>query len=152
MKACLCVYSFVCALVVLGEDLAWQRDQCSTQTSGLPCSQGYRIRMARTGVPIETRQICRPPCKPEKSCCISWVCTIQMSMLGLFSRGGFVNEWPSSCAQSSGETEVTIVAQNKDCYESGIVCMKTLVIHVGLTEIYFMDNSGDPVNTHTNSY
>ncbi|KAK0155111.1 Otogelin-like protein [Merluccius polli] len=43
-----------------------------------------------------------------------------------------------------GEAEVSIVAQNKDCYESGIVCMKMLVIHVGLTKIYFTDNSGNP--------
>ncbi|KAM8892164.1 otogelin-like protein isoform 1-T1 [Spinachia spinachia] len=46
--------------------------------------------------------------------------------------------------KSSEETEVSIVAQNKDCYESGIVCMKILVIHVGLTKIYFTDNSGIP--------
>uniref|UniRef100_A0A8C8M7N0 Otogelin-like n=1 Tax=Oncorhynchus tshawytscha TaxID=74940 RepID=A0A8C8M7N0_ONCTS len=38
--------------------------------------------------------------------------------------------------------EVSIVAQNKDCYQSGIVCMKMLVIHVGFTKIYFNDNSG----------
>lgn len=45
---------------------------------------------------------------------------------------------------------MSIVAQNKDCYESGIVCMKILVIHVGLTKIYFTDNSGNPVRTtHT---
>ncbi|KAK6320140.1 hypothetical protein J4Q44_G00092470 [Coregonus suidteri] len=40
--------------------------------------------------------------------------------------------------------EVSIVAQNKDCYQSGIVCMKMLVIHVGFTKIYFDDNSGQP--------
>lgn len=51
----------------------------------------------------------------------------------------------SSSHQSAGEAEVSVVAQNKDCYESGIVCMKTLVIHVGLTKIYFTDNSGNPV-------
>lgn len=50
--------------------------------------------------------------------------------------------------QSAGETEASIVAQNKACYESGIVCMKMLVIHVGLTKIYFTDNSGNPVRTH----
>lgn len=58
-----------------------------------------------------------------------------------------------SSLQSLGETEVSIVAQNKDCYESGIVCMKVLVIHVGLTKIYFTDNSGNPVyTTDTHSY
>uniref|UniRef100_A0A3B3D509 Otogelin-like n=1 Tax=Oryzias melastigma TaxID=30732 RepID=A0A3B3D509_ORYME len=49
--------------------------------------------------------------------------------------------------KSIGDTEVSIVAQNKDCYESGIVCMKILVIHVGLTKIYFTDNSGNPPST-----
>lgn len=51
--------------------------------------------------------------------------------------------------QSAGDTEVSIVAQNKDCYESGIVCMKMLLIHVGLTKIFFTDNSGNPVCIHT---
>ncbi|XP_077424251.1 otogelin-like protein isoform X1 [Vanacampus margaritifer] len=61
---------------------------------------------------------------------------------------GLEYDYHSDCQvyllKSSGQTEVSIVAQNKDCYESGIVCMKTLVIHVGLTKIYFMDNSGNP--------
>ncbi|MGH0145636.1 UNVERIFIED_CONTAM: hypothetical protein FKN15_009304 [Acipenser sinensis] len=46
--------------------------------------------------------------------------------------------------KSINGTEVSITAQNKDCYESGIICMKYLVIFVGLTKIYFTDNSGDP--------
>ncbi|XP_024912107.1 otogelin-like protein [Cynoglossus semilaevis] len=46
--------------------------------------------------------------------------------------------------KSTGDTEVSIVAQNKDCYESGIVCRKLLIIHVGLSKIYFTDNSGNP--------
>lgn len=63
------------------------------------------------------------------------------------------NILPSPFEQGVGETEVSIVAQNKDCYESGIVCMKILVIHVGLTKIYFTDNSGNPVRiTHTQSH
>ncbi|XP_055789705.1 otogelin-like protein isoform X2 [Salvelinus fontinalis] len=44
----------------------------------------------------------------------------------------------------STDGEVSIVAQNKDCYQSGIICMKMLVIHVGFTKIYFNDNSGQP--------
>uniref|UniRef100_A0A3B4UGN6 Otogelin like n=1 Tax=Seriola dumerili TaxID=41447 RepID=A0A3B4UGN6_SERDU len=59
---------------------------------------------------------------------------------------GLEYDYHSDCQvyllKSAGETEVSIVAQNKDCYESGIVCMKILVIHVGLTKIYFTDNSG----------
>ncbi|KAF3854765.1 hypothetical protein F7725_022820 [Dissostichus mawsoni] len=61
---------------------------------------------------------------------------------------GLEYDYHSDCQvyllKSLGETEVSIVAQNKDCYESGIVCMKILVVHVGLTKIYFTDNSGNP--------
>ncbi|XP_053740656.1 otogelin-like protein isoform X3 [Synchiropus splendidus] len=61
---------------------------------------------------------------------------------------GLEYDYHSDCQvyliKSVGEPEVSIVAQNKDCYESGIVCMKVLVIHVGLTKIYFTDNSGNP--------
>ncbi|CAG5958074.1 unnamed protein product, partial [Menidia menidia] len=61
---------------------------------------------------------------------------------------GLEYDYHSDCQvyllKSAGETEVSIVAQNKDCYESGIVCTKILVIHVGLTKIYFTDNSGNP--------
>lgn len=42
------------------------------------------------------------------------------------------------------------MAQNKDCYESGIVCMKYLLIYVGLTKIYFSDSSGKPVSILNN--
>ncbi|XP_059362862.1 otogelin-like protein [Carassius carassius] len=61
---------------------------------------------------------------------------------------GLEYDYVSDCqvylVKSVGETEVSIVAQNKDCYESGIVCMKYLLIYVGLTKIYFSDNSGKP--------
>uniref|UniRef100_A0A3B4BG52 Uncharacterized protein n=1 Tax=Periophthalmus magnuspinnatus TaxID=409849 RepID=A0A3B4BG52_9GOBI len=61
---------------------------------------------------------------------------------------GLEYDYHSDCQvyliKSTEETEVSIIAQNKDCYESGIVCLKTLVIHVGLTQIYFTDNSGNP--------
>ncbi|XP_072291333.1 otogelin-like protein isoform X2 [Eucyclogobius newberryi] len=61
---------------------------------------------------------------------------------------GLEYDYHSDCQvyliKSTEETDVSIIAQNKDCYESGIVCLKTLVIHVGLTQIYFTDNSGNP--------
>nr|XP_055029604.1 otogelin-like protein isoform X1 [Misgurnus anguillicaudatus] len=61
---------------------------------------------------------------------------------------GLEYDYVSDCqvflVKSVGETEISIMAQNKDCYESGIVCMKYLLIYVGLTKIYFSDNSGKP--------
>ncbi|XP_051579938.1 otogelin-like protein [Myxocyprinus asiaticus] len=61
---------------------------------------------------------------------------------------GLEYDYVSDCqvylVKSVGQTEVSIMAQNKDCYESGIVCMKYLLIYVGHTKIYFSDNSGKP--------
>ncbi|KAK3549020.1 hypothetical protein QTP70_025092 [Hemibagrus guttatus] len=61
---------------------------------------------------------------------------------------GLEYDYASDCQvyliKSVGDTEISITAQNKDCYESGIVCMKNLLIYVGLTKIYFTDNSGRP--------
>ncbi|KAJ8402412.1 hypothetical protein AAFF_G00369010 [Aldrovandia affinis] len=61
---------------------------------------------------------------------------------------GLEYDYVSDCqvylVKSINDTEVSITTQNKDCYESGIVCMKYLVIYVGLTKIYFSDNSGNP--------
>ncbi|KAJ8245393.1 hypothetical protein GJAV_G00270270 [Gymnothorax javanicus] len=61
---------------------------------------------------------------------------------------GLEYDYVSDCqvylVKSINDTEISITAQNKDCYESGIVCMKYLVIYVGLTKIYFSDNSGKP--------
>ncbi|KAJ8373644.1 hypothetical protein SKAU_G00042240 [Synaphobranchus kaupii] len=61
---------------------------------------------------------------------------------------GLEYDYVSDCqvylVKSINDTEISITTQNKDCYESGIVCMKYLVIYVGLTKIYFSDNSGKP--------
>ncbi|XP_066579842.1 otogelin-like protein [Amia ocellicauda] len=61
---------------------------------------------------------------------------------------GLEYDYVSDCqvylVKSINDTEVSITTQNKDCYESGIVCMKYLVVYVGLTKIYFSDNSGKP--------
>nr|XP_015208412.1 PREDICTED: otogelin-like protein [Lepisosteus oculatus] len=61
---------------------------------------------------------------------------------------GLEYDYVSDCqvylVKSINGTEVSITTQNKDCYESRIICMKYLVIYVGLTKIYFSDNSGKP--------
>uniref|UniRef100_A0A8C9TD73 Otogelin like n=1 Tax=Scleropages formosus TaxID=113540 RepID=A0A8C9TD73_SCLFO len=61
---------------------------------------------------------------------------------------GLEYDYVSNCqvylVKSINETEISITTQNKDCYESGIICMKYLVVYVGLTKIYFSDSSGKP--------
>uniref|UniRef100_A0A8B9GWV8 Otogelin-like n=1 Tax=Astyanax mexicanus TaxID=7994 RepID=A0A8B9GWV8_ASTMX len=75
------------------------------------------------------------------------VCTVY-SDRHYHSFDGLEYDYVSDCqvylVKSIGDVEVSITAQNKDCYESGIVCMKNLLIYVGLTKIYFSDNSGKP--------
>uniref|UniRef100_A0A8C9V6N9 Otogelin like n=1 Tax=Scleropages formosus TaxID=113540 RepID=A0A8C9V6N9_SCLFO len=60
---------------------------------------------------------------------------------------GLEYDYVSNCqvylVKSINETEISITTQNKDCYESGIICMKYLVVYVGLTKIYFSDSSGN---------
>ncbi|XP_046719768.1 otogelin-like protein isoform X1 [Silurus meridionalis] len=75
------------------------------------------------------------------------VCTIY-SDRHYYTFDGLEYDYASDCQvyliKSVGDTDISITAQNKDCYESGIVCMKNLLIYVGLTKIYFNDNSGRP--------
>uniref|UniRef100_A0A3B3RLC4 Otogelin like n=1 Tax=Paramormyrops kingsleyae TaxID=1676925 RepID=A0A3B3RLC4_9TELE len=62
---------------------------------------------------------------------------------------GLEYDYVSNCQVylSINDTEISITTQNKDCYDSGIICMKYLVIYVGLTKIYFSDSSGKPSST-----
>ncbi|XP_051786791.1 otogelin-like protein [Erpetoichthys calabaricus] len=61
---------------------------------------------------------------------------------------GLEYDYVSDCQvyliKSNNGTEVSVTAENKDCYESGIICMKHLTIFVGSSKIYFNDNSGKP--------
>uniref|UniRef100_A0A8C4SCC6 Otogelin like n=1 Tax=Erpetoichthys calabaricus TaxID=27687 RepID=A0A8C4SCC6_ERPCA len=64
---------------------------------------------------------------------------------------GLEYDYVSDCQvyliKSNNGTEVSVTAENKDCYESGIICMKHLTIFVGSSKIYFNDNSGKPVSS-----
>ncbi|KAG2460312.1 OTOGL protein, partial [Polypterus senegalus] len=61
---------------------------------------------------------------------------------------GLEYDYVSDCQvyliKSNNGTEVSVTAENQDCYESGIICMKHLTIFVGSSKIYFNDNSGKP--------
>lgn len=49
--------------------------------------------------------------------------------------------------QSSVESMLSVSAENVDCYESGVICRKALLITIGRSVIAFDDDSGKPVST-----
>eukprot|EP00062_Callorhinchus_milii_P019147 gi/632973492/ref/XP_007903181.1/ PREDICTED: otogelin-like protein [Callorhinchus milii] len=61
---------------------------------------------------------------------------------------GLEYDYVSDCqvylVKTTGALNVSVSAQNMDCYDSGIICMKTLMISIGRTHLYFNDNSGKP--------
>lgn len=51
---------------------------------------------------------------------------------------------------------MSVTAENVDCFESGVICRKSLLISIGRSFIVFDDDSGRPVRIllifHTNTY
>ncbi|XP_067906151.1 otogelin-like protein [Heterodontus francisci] len=75
------------------------------------------------------------------------VCTIY-SDRHYRSFDGLEYDYVSDCqvylVKSTASLNVSIITQNVDCYDSGIICMKSLMISIGGTHLYFNDNSGKP--------
>lgn len=47
--------------------------------------------------------------------------------------------------QSSADVVLSVTAENVDCYNSGVICRKSLLINVGRSFIILDDDSGKPV-------
>lgn len=45
------------------------------------------------------------------------------------------------------DSMLSVSAENVDCFESGVICRKSLLITVGRSVIAFDDDSGKPVST-----
>ncbi|XP_048463872.1 otogelin-like protein [Rhincodon typus] len=75
------------------------------------------------------------------------VCTIY-SDRHYRSFDGLEYDYVSDCqvylVKSTANLNISITTQNVDCYDSGIICMKSLVISIGGTRLHFNDNSGKP--------
>lgn len=41
--------------------------------------------------------------------------------------------------QSTDDTDISVIAQNKKCFDNDIVCSKSVLISIGDTEIYLND-------------
>ncbi|TRY85791.1 hypothetical protein DNTS_014593 [Danionella cerebrum] len=61
---------------------------------------------------------------------------------------GFLFDYISVCkvylVKSSVDTTVTVTAENIDCFESGVICRKSLHISVGRSFVVFDDDTGKP--------
>lgn len=42
--------------------------------------------------------------------------------------------------QSTDDSDISIIAQNKKCFDNDIVCSKSVLVSVGDTEIYLNDS------------
>jgi len=51
----------------------------------------------------------------------------------------------SSPSQSSADVMLTVTAENVDCFDSGVICRKSLLINIGRSFVVFDDETGKPV-------
>lgn len=51
--------------------------------------------------------------------------------------------------QSSADVTFSVAAENVDCFDSGVICRKSLLINIGRSFIAFGDDTGKPVRVQT---
>lgn len=54
-------------------------------------------------------------------------------------------ECVSSAPQSSAGVMLSVTAENIDCFDSGVICRKSLLINIGRSFVVFDDDIGEPV-------
>uniref|UniRef100_A0A8C1G9J5 Otogelin n=1 Tax=Cyprinus carpio TaxID=7962 RepID=A0A8C1G9J5_CYPCA len=63
---------------------------------------------------------------------------------------GFLYDYIGACkvylVKSSLDAMMTVTAENVDCFESGVICRKSLLISLGRSFIVFDDDTGKPVS------
>uniref|UniRef100_A0A671S0L1 Otogelin-like n=1 Tax=Sinocyclocheilus anshuiensis TaxID=1608454 RepID=A0A671S0L1_9TELE len=63
---------------------------------------------------------------------------------------GFLFDYIGACkvylVKSSLDSMMTVTAENVDCFESGVICRKSLLISLGRSFIVFDDDTGKPVS------
>ncbi|KAM9861152.1 otogelin [Aulostomus maculatus] len=61
---------------------------------------------------------------------------------------GLLFDYVGACkvylVKSSGDVMLSVTAENVDCYDSGVICRKSLLINIGRSFIAFDDDSGNP--------
>lgn len=57
-----------------------------------------------------------------------------------------------SPSQSSADVMFSVTAENVDCFDSGVICRKSLLINIGRSFIVFDDDTGKPVTNAFNIF
>eukprot|EP00063_Salmo_salar_P067750 XP_014042585.1 PREDICTED: otogelin-like [Salmo salar] len=61
---------------------------------------------------------------------------------------GLLFDYVGACkvylVKSSADLMMSVTAENVDCYDSGVICRKSLLINIGRSFIAFDDDSGKP--------
>lgn len=58
---------------------------------------------------------------------------------------GSLCECVSSAPQSGADVMLSVTAENVDCFDSGVICRKSLLINIGRSFVVFDDDTGEPV-------
>ncbi|KAJ1161964.1 hypothetical protein NDU88_002444 [Pleurodeles waltl] len=91
--------------------------------------------------------------------CTNYPCPAVCTVYGdrhYYTFDGLEYDYASECqvylVKSADNSNVSIIAQNKKCFDNDIVCSKSLVISIGDTEIYFSDTSERQTRAHESKY
>ncbi|KAM9311608.1 otogelin-like protein [Gastrophryne carolinensis] len=87
-------------------------------------------------------------CKRGIFNCTTYPCPSVCTVYGdrhYYTFDGLEYDYVSDCqaylVKSTDNSNVSVIAQNRKCFDNDIICSKNLVISVGGTDIYFTDNS-----------
>uniref|UniRef100_K7G6F8 Otogelin like n=1 Tax=Pelodiscus sinensis TaxID=13735 RepID=K7G6F8_PELSI len=93
-------------------------------------------------------------CRRRIFTCTSYPCPAVCTVYGdrhYYSFDGLEYDFVSDCqaylVKSTDNTNISVIAQNKKCFDNDIVCSKSVLISVGDTEIYFSEPSDKQLRT-----
>ncbi|KFM11362.1 Otogelin-like, partial [Aptenodytes forsteri] len=131
---------------------------CKSPVPGLPAA-GVNCGISCANLAMNFSCVPSPPCASGCICppgvcrrgifnCTSYPCPAVCTIYGdrhYYTFDGLEYDYVSDCQayllKSTDNSNISIIAQNKKCFDNDIVCSKNVFITVGDTEIYFSEPS-----------
>ncbi|KFP53729.1 Otogelin-like, partial [Cathartes aura] len=131
---------------------------CRSPVPGLPAA-GVNCGISCANLAMNFSCVPSPPCASGCTCpagvcrrgifnCTSYPCPAVCTIYGdrhYYTFDGLEYDYVSDCQayllKSTDNSNISIIAQNKKCFDNDIVCSKNVFITVGDTEIYFSELS-----------